>query len=69
MPKGASLGAIIDTVTDAETYQQLGSKVVGQAGCTEVVPAGLNGYAIAQRAEADLALEVFQCASVSGRVS
>lgn len=49
-------------------YQELGGEVVRQAGGTEVVAAGLNGHAIAQRAEADLALEVLQRAQVCGRV-
>lgn len=38
--------------------------MVGEAGGAEVVAAGLDGHAIAQRAQADLALEVLQRAHV-----
>ena len=43
--------------------------MVGQAAGAEVVAAGLDGHAGAQRAEADLALEVLQRADVGRRVS
>ena len=42
---------------------------MGQAAGAEVVAAGLNGHTVAQCAEADLALEVLQCADVGCRVS
>ncbi len=51
-----------------KVYQELGSKMVRQAGSTEVVAAGLDGHAAAQRAEADLALEVLQRAEVCSGV-
>ena len=42
--------------------------MVGQAAGAEVVAAGLDGHAVAQRAEANLALEVLQRARVGCRV-
>ena len=49
-------------------HQQLRGKVVGQARGAEVVAAGLDGHAVAQGAEADLALKVLQRAHAGRRV-
>ena len=43
--------------------------MVGEAGGAEVVAAGLDGHAVAQRAEADLALKVLQRTDVGRCVS
>ena len=49
---------------DGTDLEQAG-KVVAQAGGAEVVATGLQRYAAAQRAQADLALEVLQSGGLS----
>ena len=50
------------------SHLQEGSKVMGQAGGTPVVPTGLQSHTVPESAQADLTLEVVQSTALSSCV-